>query len=79
MVTMHVSLDKANHNTINLSTPDFHIWQHIDSNRATAHIQKLADITEITVTELYKHMIVQSELILPFEINRVKKEGPPPT
>ena len=29
VVTMHVSLNKANLNTINISTPDCHIWRHL--------------------------------------------------
>ena len=73
VVAMHVSLDKANLNII--STPDFYIWQHFDSNWATAHMQKLADIHEVSIPHLYKHMIGQSEPILLFEIERDMK-GP---
>ena len=40
-VTMHVSLGRTNPNTVNISTPDFCIWQHFDSYWTTAHIQKL--------------------------------------
>ena len=32
MVTMLLSLDKANLNTINVSTPEFCIWQHLVAN-----------------------------------------------
>ena len=39
-VTMHICLDKANLNTLNISTPDFHIWQHFNSNWTAAHMQK---------------------------------------
>ena len=38
LVAMHVSLDKANLNTINVSTPDFHICQHFNNNWTTAHM-----------------------------------------
>ena len=38
VVTMHISLDNANLNTINVSTLDFDIWQHFDSNWTTAHM-----------------------------------------
>ena len=37
MVTMHVSLDRANLNAINILNPDFLIWQHFDDNWTTAH------------------------------------------
>ena len=72
---MHISIDKANLNTINVSTPDFHIWQHFGSNWTTAHMQKLVDIPEVAFTQFYKHIIGQSEPILPCEINRDMKEG----
>ena len=41
MMTIHVSPNKANLNTINVPTPDFHIWQHFSSNWTTAYIWKL--------------------------------------
>ena len=75
-VAIHVSLDKANLNTINISTPDFHIWYHFDSNWNTAHMQKLVNIPEVPIAQLYKHMIGQSEPILPFVINRDMEVGP---
>ena len=75
-VTMHVSLDRVNLNTINISTLDFHIWQHFDSNWTTVHMQKMADVPEVPVAQLYKHMIGQNEPIPLFEINRHMEEGP---
>ena len=75
-VTMHISLDKANINTINISTPDFHISQHSDSNWTTAYMHKLVDMPKVPVTQVYKPMIGQSEPILPFEIKRDTEEGP---
>ena len=68
VVTMHASLDRANLNTINISTQDFHLWQHFDSNCTTALMHKLVYIPEVPVTQ-------QSEPILPFEINRDLEEG----
>ena len=76
MMTIHVSLNKANLDAIKISTPDLHIWQHFGNNWTTAHIQELADIPEIPVTHLYKYIIGHSELILSFEINRDTEEGP---
>ena len=76
VVTMYMSLNKANLNTINISTPDFHISQHFSSNWNTAHRQKLADVPEFPITQLCKHMIGLGEPILPFEINRDMEEGP---
>ena len=74
MVAMHVSLHKANFNIFNVSTPDFCIWQQFDSN--WTHMQKLVDISEVPITQLYKHVIGQSEPILQFDINRDMEDGP---
>ena len=76
VVTMHVCLVKADLNTVNISTLDFHIWQHFDSNWTTADMQRLVDVPDVPITQLYKHMIGQSEPILLFEINRDMEEGP---
>ena len=70
VMTIHVSLNKANLNAIYVSTLDFHILQNFSSNWTTTHIWRLAGIPEIPVTQLYKYMIDQSEPILPFEINK---------
>ena len=74
-MTIHASLNQANLNAFNFSTPGFHIWQHFGSNWTIAYVQKLADVPEIQITQIYKHMIGQSEPILLFEINRDTEEG----
>ena len=73
-INVYVSLDKANLNTINISTLDFGIWQHFISNWTAIHLWKLVDIPEIPMEQLYKHMIDQDGPTLPFEINRDMKE-----
>ena len=67
-MTIYVCLDKANLNAINISTPDFCIWQHFCSNWTTTHLQKLADVPEIPVVHLY--MMDQGEPTVLVEINR---------
>ena len=74
MLTVHVSLNKANLNTIDISTPDFCIWQHFSSNWTAIHLEKLVDIPEIPVAQLYKHMIDHDGPTLLFQINRNTKE-----
>ena len=76
VVTMHVSLDKANFNTVNISTPGFCIWQHFDSNWTTAHMQKLVDIPKVPITLLYKHMIGQRDLSYNVRSTEVWKKDP---
>ena len=65
---MHVPSNKANLNTINISNPDFHIWQHFGSNWTTADMHNFADLPEVPDAKFYKHMTGQSEPILLFEI-----------
>ena len=59
VVAMHVPLDGANLNRANISIPDFHIWQHFDSNWTTPDMQKMVDIPEIPIAQFHMHMIDQ--------------------
>ena len=65
---MNVSLDTVNIKAINISTLDFRIWQHFNSHWTSPHLQKLANVPEVPVTELYKHMINTSEPVHSFTI-----------
>ena len=58
---MNVSLDTANINATNISTLGFRIWQDFSSNWTPAHLQKLAYVPEVPVTQLYRDMINTSE------------------
>ena len=73
---MHVSLDRANLNAFNIPTPGFCIWQDLNSNWTTAHVQTLVDVPKVPISQLYKYMIGQKEPILPFEINSNIEERP---
>ena len=58
---MSVSLDIANIIAFNISILDFRIWQHVSSNWTSPHLQKLANVPEVPVTQLYRSMINTSE------------------
>ena len=73
-MTIYVSLERANLNSFNVSAPCFHVWQHTGSNWATTHIQKLANVLQIPITQLNRHLVGQSKPILSFEINRSSEE-----
>ena len=60
-MVMNVSLDTANINTINISTLDIRIWQHFSRNWTQPHLQKLTNVLEVPVTQLYRDMINTSE------------------
>ena len=65
---MNVSLDTAHINTINISTLDFRIWQHFNSNWTSPHLHKLENEPEVAVKQLYKHMINTSEPVHSYTI-----------
>ena len=68
-MVMNVSLETANINTINISTLDCGgIWQHLSSNRAPTNLQKLANVSEVPVTQHYRDMINTSQPIHSFTI-----------
>ena len=67
-MVMNVSLDTVNVNTINISTLDFRIWQHFSRNWTPPHLQKLANIPEVPVTQLYRNMINNGEPVHLFTI-----------
>ena len=61
-------LDIANINAINISTLDFRKWQHFSINWTSPHLQKLANVPEVPVAQLYEHMIDTSEPVHSFTI-----------
>ena len=73
---MDVSLDTANINALNISTLDFRIWQHFSSSWTTLHLQKLANVPEVPVTELYRDMINTSE---PTHVFTIKDDDKDPS
>ena len=67
-MVMNVSLDTANNNAINISTLDFRIWQNFSRSWTQPHLQKLTNVPEVPVTQLYRNMINASEPIYSFTI-----------
>ena len=73
-IMMNVSLDTANINAINISTLDFRIWQQFCSNWTPPHLQKLTNVPEVPVAQLYRDMISTSELTHLFSIKDDDKD-----
>ena len=73
-IMMNVFLGTANINAINISILDFQIWQHFNSNWTSPHVQKLVDVPEVPVRQLYKHMINMSEPVHSFTITDDDKD-----
>ena len=65
-LAVNVSLDMANLNMFNMSSFDFHIWQHLEKHQNKIQLHHLASIPSVPVNQLYKHMIDGIHPITPF-------------
>ena len=63
---INISLDKANLNMVNISSLDFHIWQHLEDHRNETQLQHIASIPSIPVSKIYQHVISGTQHITPF-------------
>ena len=63
---VNIFLDKANLNTINISSLDFHIWQHLEKHWNESQLQHLARISSVPVDRLYRLMVTSIQHITPF-------------
>ena len=68
---INLSMSTANLNTMNISSPDFQVWQHLEDHWNKTQIHKLANIPKVPVAHLYKHMIDNIGPILPFQLTDV--------
>ena len=63
---VNISLDMANLNMINISSVNFHIWQHLEKHQNESQLLHLASIPSVLVGQLYSHMAKGFECITPF-------------
>ena len=63
---VNISLNMANLHMINISAQDFHIWQHLGSNRSDMQLQHLTTIPLIPVHKIYQHLLNNTMPIIPF-------------
>ena len=56
----------ANLNMINISSVDFHIWQHLAKHWNESQPQHLASIPSVPVKQLYRHIAKGIQHITPF-------------
>ena len=64
---VNISLDMANLNMVNISSSDFHIWQHLEDHRNETKLQHLATIPSIPVNRIYQCMISSTQHIIPLD------------
>ena len=65
-LTVNISLDMANLNMVNISSLDFHIWQHLKHHRNDTQLHHFSRIPSVSIAQLYKHMISGIKPITPF-------------
>ena len=63
---VNISLDITNPHMTNISSLDFHIWQHLRDHRSKTQLQHLTTILSIPVHKIYQHMINGTQHITPF-------------
>ena len=56
----------ANLNMVNMSSVNFHIWQHLEKHQNETQLHHLASIPSVPVSQLYKLMIDGIHPITPF-------------
>ena len=67
-MTINISLNTANLNTMNTSSSDFQVWWHLEDYWNKTQLHKLADVYTVPVAHLYKHMIDNNGPILLFNL-----------
>ena len=63
---VNISLDMANLNMINISSGNFHMWQHLGKHQNDSQLQVLGSIPSVPVGQLHHHMVKGFEHITPF-------------
>ena len=63
---VNIFLDMANLHMINISSPDFCIWQHLEKHQNESQLQHLTSIPSVPVGQLYSHMAKGILHITPF-------------
>ena len=74
ILNVNVSLNMADLQMINISAQDFHIWQHLGSNRSEAQLQHLTTIPSIPVHKIYQHLLNNTLPIMPFDMDKESTE-----
>ena len=65
-VTINISLNAANLNVINVSAPDFRIWQHLEDHWIGTLLHHLVNIPSEPIDKLYKKMVTSNGPVNPF-------------
>ena len=66
LLTINISLNTAKLNVMNISSPEFRIWQHLEDHWNGTQLHHLGNIPSVPIDQLYKHMINSNGAIIPF-------------
>ena len=64
--TVNISLNTANINVVNISSPEFIIWQHLEDHWNRTLLHHLVNILSVPIDQLYKQMVNSNGPINPF-------------
>ena len=64
---VNISLNMANLHMLNISAQDFHIQQHLGSNRSDMQLQHLTTIPSIPVHKIYQHLLNSTIPVMHFD------------
>ena len=65
-LTINISLNTANLSVMNISSPDFRIWQHVEDHWNRTQLHHLVNIPSVPIDQLYQHIINNNGPITPF-------------
>ena len=65
-LTINISLNTVSLNMINISSPEFRIWQHLEDHRNGPQLHHLVNMPSVPFDQLYKHMVSSNGPITPF-------------
>ena len=60
------NINIADLHMLNISAQNFHIWQHLGSNRSDMQLQHLTTIPSIPVHKIYQHLLNSTMPVMPF-------------
>ena len=65
-ITVNISLNTANLNVVNISAPEFRIWQHLEDHWNRNLLHHLINLPSVPIDKLYKQMVNSKGPINPF-------------
>ena len=65
-LTINISLNTSSLNVINMSSPEFRIWQHLEDHWNRTQLQHLVNRPSVPIDQFYKHMVSSNIPFTPF-------------